>query len=185
MTTERDGAEEVSGPALVSVIGRRTCDKWTLILAALALAAVVALGSLYWAEFRPDEQTDAQAQAAAIQAAGDGTVAILSYGPDNTAEQLAMAKQHLTGEFLKYYSDFADKMIAPTAKAKGISTSAAVAESAIVEMHPDTAKVLVFVNQATTTAGNPKPAVSASSIVLTLRKQKGKWLISSFDPTPA
>jgi Mce-associated membrane protein len=49
-------------------------------------------------------------------------------------------------------------------------------------MHPDQAKVLVFVNQTTTSSDRNEPSQSASSVVVTLNKIDGKWLISAFDP---
>lgn len=66
-------------------------------------------------------------------------------------------------------------MIAPATKDKGLTTNARVVDSAIAEVHPDTAKVLVFVNQDTTTADKNEPVTSASSVVVTLTKQNGTW----------
>jgi Mce-associated membrane protein len=49
-------------------------------------------------------------------------------------------------------------------------------------MHPGYAKVLVFINQSTTTKDRPEPTVVASSVLVTVNLTDGKWLISAFQP---
>ena len=46
---------------------------------------------------------------AAIDAARDGTVALLSYKPDTLNQDFAAAKSHLTGDFLNYYDQFTQR----------------------------------------------------------------------------
>jgi len=152
------------------------------LLAALLIASAGAAGGVYWWIHRPDQQTNAAAQQRATDAARDGTVALLSYAPATLDKDLANAKSHLTGEFLKYYGDFTDKIVAPAAKQKGVKTEATVTRAAVSEMHPDRAVVLVFVNQVTTSKDRPDPALATSSVMVTMVKQDGRWLISEFNP---
>lgn len=152
------------------------------LLAALLIASAGGAGGVYWWIYRPDQQTNAAAQQQATNAARDGTVALLSYAPDTLDKDLANAKSHLTGEFLKYYGDFTDKIVAPAAKQKGVKTEATVTRAAVSEMHPDRAVVLVFVNQVTTSKDRPDPALATSSVMVTMVKQDGRWLISEFNP---
>ena len=49
-------------------------------------------------------------------------------------------------------------------------------------MHPDSAVVLVFINQTTTSKENPDGAFAASSVKVGLKKIDDRWLISAFDP---
>jgi Mce-associated membrane protein len=49
-------------------------------------------------------------------------------------------------------------------------------------MHPDSAVVLVFINQSTVSADRPEPALTSSSVLVTVTKASDKWLISSFSP---
>ncbi|EUA50981.1 putative twin-arginine translocation pathway signal [Mycobacterium xenopi 3993] len=126
--------------------------------------------------------TDAAAAKSAISAATDGTVAILSYSPDSLDRDFATAKSHLTGDFLSYYNQFTDQIVAPAAKQKSLKTSAVVVRAAVSEIHPDSAVVLVFVNQSTVSKDRPDPALTSSSVLVTLTKANGKWLISSFNP---
>ena len=153
-----------------------------IVLAVLLVASAGAAGGVYWWMYRPDQQTNAAVQQQAISAARDGTVALLSYSPDSLDKDLANAKAHLTGEFLKYYSQFTDQIVAPAAKQKGVKTEATVARAALSELHPDNATVLVFVNQVTTSKDRPDPALATSSVMVKLTKTDGRWLISEFNP---
>lgn len=167
--------------------GRRTLRwcrrRWAaLLIAALLIASVGAAGGVYWELTRPDQQTDAAVSKRVLDAATQGTVATLSYGVETFDQDLAGAKTHLTGEFLKYYSQFADQFVGPAVKQKQVKTSASVMKAVITELHPDRAVVLLFVNQVTTSTDRPDPALATSSILVTLTKAQNSWLISEFNP---
>jgi Mce-associated membrane protein len=49
-------------------------------------------------------------------------------------------------------------------------------------MHPDSAVVLVFINQTTMSSENPDGSMAASSVKVGMKKVDGTWLIASFDP---
>ena len=152
------------------------------LLALLAVASVSLLGGLFYFSYLPDRATDGAAAKAALSAASEGTVAVLSYSPNSIDSDIASAKSHLTGDFLKYYSQFSDEIVKPAAKQKSIKTAAVVLRSALSEFHPDSAVVLLFVNQSSQSADRPEPSLTSSSVVASLTKADGKWLISSFNP---
>lgn len=158
------------GKVVVAVVG-------LLVAAALGL-----LAALFVFSYRPDREVDAQAAGATVSAASDGAIAILSYSPDTLDRDFSSARSHLTGEFLSYYDQFTQQIVAPAAKRKSVRTSAVVLRAAISELHPDSAVVLLFVNQTTQSADRPEPALTSSSVLVKLTKANGKWLISSFDP---
>jgi Mce-associated membrane protein len=54
--------------------------------------------------------------------------------------------------------------------------------AAASELHPNSAVVLLFVNQATVSKDRPDPAMASSTVLVSLAKVHGKWLISKFDP---
>ena len=154
---------------------------------AIALAAALVLsgaltGWLYFTQYRADQQTDAAGRDTALDAAKTGTVALLSYSPDTLDEDFRVAKSHLTGEFLDYYTDFTQKVVAPAAAQKSVNTEAKVVLGAVSDLHPDNAEVLLFINQTTTSQENPDGAFAASSVKVGLTKIDGNWLIDSFDP---
>jgi Mce-associated membrane protein len=151
---------------------------WALLVVASAALA----GGLLYFQYRPDRDTDAAVAKAAISAATDGTVAILSYSDKTLQDDFSSAKSHLTGDFLSYYNQFFQQIVAPAAKQKSLKTTAVVLRAAVSELHPDSAVVLEFVNQSTGSADRPEPTLTASSVLVTLTKADGKWLISSFDP---
>ncbi|MGW4101057.1 twin-arginine translocation pathway signal [Mycobacterium sp. NPDC004974] len=151
-----------------------------LVVALIASAALA--GWLYFAQFRVDQQTGPAASATVLKAASEGTTALLTYAPDSLDRDFTAAKSHLTGDFLSYYTQFTQEIVAPAAKQKSVKTTAAVVRSAVSEIHPDSAVVLVFVNQATTSAENPNGSFTASAVKVGMSKINGNWLISSFDP---
>ncbi|OBI43413.1 twin-arginine translocation pathway signal [Mycobacterium sp. E796] len=162
---------------------RRALSRWPLIVIGLLLVAAAAVtAGLYFGQYRHDQQANDTTAKSAITAASEGTVAILSYTPDKLESDLAAAKSHLTGDFLTYYGKFTDQIVAPAAKTKAVTTQATVKRAVITELHPDSARVLVFLDQTTTSKDAPGPVQTASSVVVSLTKVHDKWLISAFDP---
>lgn len=156
-------------------------------LIALVLAALLTISAglgcwLYFGTFRADQQLGPEAEQAAMAAAADGATAVLTYSPKTLEKDFAAAESHLTGDFLSYYTDFTQKVVTPAAKQKDVQTAASVVRKGIVTLHPDTAEVLIFVNQTTISKANPDGSFSMSSVKVGLQKHDGRWLISSFDP---
>ncbi|WP_232320935.1 hypothetical protein [Mycobacterium shimoidei] len=152
------------------------------VLVLLLLNAGGLAGWLYFAQYRDDKQTDKNAAQSAVNAARDGTIALLSYKPETLDQDFAAAKSHLTGDFLNYYNEFTQQIVTPAAKEKSVTTTAQVVRAAVSELHPDSAVVLVFVNQSTTSKDRPEPAMAASSVLVSMTKVDDKWLITKFDP---
>lgn len=153
-----------------------------VILVVLLLASGGLAAWLYNKDYQPDEATRPSVSRAAINAASEGTVALLSYSPDSLDKDFANARSHLSGDFLSYYDQIAQDIMAPAAKQKALKTTAKVARAGIKELTPDSAVVLVFVDQTTTSKDNPEPAKAASSALVTLALIDGKWLITKFQP---
>jgi Mce-associated membrane protein len=152
-----------------------------VIAVALIASAGVAAG-LYFGQYRQDRETNAAAANVALDSAKNGTVALLSYSPETLDKDFANAKSNLTGDFLSYYTQFTEQIVTPAAKEKQVKTSASVVRAAVTEIHPDSAIVLLFINQVTTSKENPDGAFAASSVKVSLKKVDGRWLISAFDP---
>ncbi|AFE12633.1 hypothetical protein MRGA423_08530 [Mycobacterium tuberculosis RGTB423] len=101
--------------------GQRHRDLWRMqvtlkpvpvILILLMLISGGATGWLYLEQYRPDQQTDSGAARAAVAAASDGTIALLSYSPDTLDQDFATARSHLAGDFLSYYDQFTQQIVA-------------------------------------------------------------------------
>lgn len=153
-----------------------------VILIVLVLLSGGVTAWLYAHYYKPDQRTSPSVARAAVSAASDGTVALLSYSPDSLDKDFAAARSHLTGDFLSYYDQFTQQIVAPAAKQKSLKTSAHVMRAAVQELHPDSAVVLVFVDQSTTSKDNPEPSMAASSALVNLALVDGKWLITKFTP---
>jgi Mce-associated membrane protein len=186
--TEADADEELDADyydALAAEPAPRTLLRRLLVPVALAVLVLASIGVTTWfylAQFRPDLQTNDAARAAAMQAAATGTTSLLSYSPQTLDKDFATAKTHLTGDFLNYYTQFTHDIVTPAAQQKAVKTSAAIVQSAVAEMHPGSAVVLVYLNQTTTSKENPDGSFTASSVKVGLTKVGNDWLISSFDP---
>ena len=156
---------------------------WVAILLVVLLVFTGGVtGWLYQTQYRFDQATDTAAADAAVQAASDGTIALLSYSPQNLETDFTNARSHLTGDFLNYYNQFTEQIVSPAAKKNGVTTSASVVNAAVSELYPDRAVVLVFLNQSTTSSENPDGSFSTSSVKVGLAKVDGSWRIASFDP---
>jgi len=161
---------------------RMCLERWRSIVATvLVVTAVgVALG-LYFILYRPDQQVGDAAAHRATQVASDGAVAVLSYAPDHLDHDFAKTKSYLTGDFLAYYTKFTEQ-IAALAQQKQVTQTAQVIRAAVAELDPDSAVVLVFINQTVSSKEKPQPQTTAVSARVTLTKVKGSWLISKLDP---
>lgn len=160
-----------------------TRSRWGLIVAGLLFAASVSTGAVqYMTQHRADEETSERVARAALAEASAGAVAVVSYAPETLDRDLVAAKSHLTGEFLTYYGKFVDQVVAPAVRQKAVKSTASVGRAAITELHRDTAKVLVFLNQTTVSQDRPEPVQTASSVVVSLAKVNDNWLISAVDP---
>ena len=107
---------------------------------------------------------------------------LLSYASDTAEAQLKGAASLLTGDFLDYYSQFTQQVVVPAAKEKKVNTQAKVVGSSIERVGPDSATLLVMVDQTTTTSDTPTPSASQSAVRVELQKVDGRWLISAFNP---
>lgn len=154
----------------------------TVALVLLLLTSAGVATWLYFARYQPNRQTDPSVAQTVVSAASEGTVALLSYSPESLDKDFASAKLHLSGDFLAYYNQFTEQIVAPAAKQKSLKTTAHVIRAAVSELHPDSAVVLVYVDQSTTSKDKPDPSMTASSVLVSMIRSNGTWLITKFDP---
>jgi Mce-associated membrane protein len=179
----RERSVPIRGLAALRRWTRRCLARWRSIVATVLVVAAVGVAvSLFFVLYRPDRQVDDATAHRAIQAASDGAVDVLSYSYTALDRDFAKAKSHLTGGFLDYYSKFTEQFVAPVAQRGQLTTTAKVIRAAASELHPDSAVVLVFVDQTTASKQKPEPVKADSSVLVTLTKVNGSWLIAKFDP---
>jgi Mce-associated membrane protein len=180
--TADDSAEQTDHSETSAPRARRKVKVVPLILIVLLLISGGVATWLYFKQYRPDKQTDASVASAVVNSASEGTVALLSYSPDSLDKDFAAAKSHLSGDFLSYYNQFTEQIVAPAAKQKSLKTNARVLGAAVQELRPNSAVVLVLVDQSTTSKDNPDPSMASSSVLVSLTRVNGNWLITKFDP---
>lgn len=145
------------------------------------LVMVMAAGAGY---LKYQEGSVRAAQTAAftsVQAATDGTIALLSYRPDTVQATLTAARDRLTGQFRDSYTSLTNDVVIPGAREKNISATVTVPAASSVSASENHAVVLVFVDQSVI-IGNDVPSSTASAVQVTLDKTGERWLISGFDP---
>jgi Mce-associated membrane protein len=149
------------------------------ILPAVLLALAIVAGYLKYVDGSARASRDAAISA--VQAATNGTIALLSYTPDTAEGKLTAARDLLTGSFRDDYISLTNDVVIPGARQKGISATARVPAASSTFADATHAVVLVYVNQ-TVVIGNDAPSETASAVQVTLDKSGDRWLISGFDP---
>lgn len=157
---------------------------WTLVLV-LTAATLAAVGVGGWqlvTKSHPPVVADqTAARQAAIDAASNGTVKILSYTPDTLDQDFAAAKACLTGDFLNYYDQFTRTIVEPAARAKRVTTKAKIVQAGVETLTSNSASILIFVDQTVTSNDKSDPTQTSSAVRVRLTKVKGTWLIEKFD----
>jgi Mce-associated membrane protein len=122
---------------------------------------------------------DQSARTAAQRAAVADTTTLLSYNAATLDRDFAKGKAVTTGQFAKDYAQQFTTFVKPTAAQYTVSVIANVVNSAVESNSPDTAVVLLFVDQTTKSIKLPAPRVDQNRVKLTMSRVHGTWLISS------
>jgi len=157
---------------------------WSRVLAygivpCLALVLGLGAGYLRWSAGSSDDLATARTES--MQAAREDAVALLSYRSGSVDQDLAAARERLTGEFKDAYAELTRQVVIPGAKEKHISSVAKATAAASVSVTTGHAVALVFVDQ-TVTIGDGAPTDTQPVVRMTLDKVNGRWLVSRFDP---
>ena len=134
--SELESAAEVDMPDSDESPARgRRHIRWSRVIAygllpALAMSLASAAGFLKWRDAAVRDAMVARVES--VQAATDGTVALLSYRPDTVQKDLEAARGRLTGTFLNAYTQLTHDVVIPGSKQKQISAVATVPGAASV-----------------------------------------------------
>ena len=178
ITATEDAPSETAAPAASRFRWKRA------LAAAAALLVVAALAAFVGIEFRSHHQHDAVAQTRSEVPgiASEQAVAMLSYQHDTVDAQLADAAGGLTDRFRDTYTSLITQTVAPSAKEKAIDTSVTVVGTSIVDATGDSATLLLFLNQQTTSTDFPDPTTTGSRVRVELDKVDGRWLVDNLSP---
>ncbi|GAA1458014.1 twin-arginine translocation pathway signal [Williamsia maris] len=128
------------------------------------------------------DQRALQNSAAAQQAVATTVVSMLSYDYADAENQLPTAEKGLTDNFRPDYTNLINNTIIPGAKQKQVVTRVSVVGNSVVSRQRDRVTMLLFLNQVTTTATEPKPATTGSRVEVTALQVDGRWLVDKLTP---
>ncbi|QLL08231.1 hypothetical protein [Mycobacterium vicinigordonae] len=158
---------------------------WVLVVAltAATLASVAVGGWQFMAKTAQSAPVADQpsAREAAIKAASDATVKVLSYTPATFDEDNRAALALLTGNFLESYRKLTSETIRPAVLEKGTAVTTTVRQAGVESLTATSAAILLFLKQRTTSRDS-EPKETTSGVREGLVKVHGSWLINSFDP---
>ncbi|AOR31354.1 hypothetical protein BFF78_10195 [Streptomyces fodineus] len=159
----------------------------TAVLGVVVVAALVVAAVLGW-QYRQGRQAE-QARGEALAAARSAAPVVLSYDYRHLDRDFARARALLTGHFRDQYGKTTKTVVSPTAtKYHGVvkATVATPADggapaASVVSAGPDSAVVLLFVNQITESTQVSGPRLDLDRVRMTLTRTSGGWKVSGVD----
>lgn len=145
-----------------------------LVVVALLVAGMAAYGA-----HRSAQAADARGQA--LAAAKSRLPVLLSYRKSHLTADLANALAQTTGPFASDYGKILADVVEPTARKRGISTTATVSAAGVVSGNRDDVVVLAFLTQ-TTTADGHRSSIAGSRVEVTLARAGDSWKIAGLRP---
>ncbi len=167
--------------------------RWASLLAStgvtvavtLLTVLVIAVGGYFWFQNnRHDEQVDAGQEASA--AAERALPFVLSYDYRQLPADKSRAVRYLSPRYQKEYTATFDKLIASTdgqpgpAKQTSAVVKATVRSVGVVDSESDVAKVIVFIDQATTKDGGT-PKFSLNRLTVSMVRSGNSWLVDNIN----
>jgi Mce-associated membrane protein len=188
-----------AGPATAPVASAPTTtdstgeSRWVGLLAStgvtvavtLVTVLVIAVGGYFWFQNnRHDDQVDAGQEASA--AAERALPFVLSYDYRQLPADKSRAVRYLSPRYQKEYTATFDKVIASTdgrpgpAKQTSAVVKATVRSVGVVDSESDVAKVIVFIDQATTKDGGA-PKFSLNRLTVSMVKSGNSWVVDDIN----
>jgi F0F1-type ATP synthase membrane subunit c/vacuolar-type H+-ATPase subunit K len=150
-----------------------------LLLAGVAVLALGVLGSAGIegvADVRDAQAVDRTTRTAP-PAAEAAAAAILAYDYRTLDADEDTAARFMTNGFAKQYTDTFERVVRPAAEQNQARVTATVQASGVIRATPDTARVLVFVDQSTSSKANPDPQVALNRVEMSMVREGGSWLV--------
>ncbi|MDP9101441.1 MAG: hypothetical protein M3N21_04755, partial [Actinomycetota bacterium] len=136
-------------------------------------------GLAAWQAHR-QSQTDA-ARRDALNAARPAAAVLLAYDYRHLDADFARGKALTTGTFARDYASTTAKVVGPPALQYRAVVTAQVALAGVVSAGPQSAVVLLFVNQTTTSTRVTGEKLDQNRVRMTLVDVGGRWLVSKVE----
>ena len=147
-----------------------------LLLVLTGLAAWGLLGTDGVQDINEADAVD-RSMRTAPAAAEAAAAAILAYNHETLDADQDSATRFMTEEFAAEYSDTFEKVVRPAAEANNAKVTATVNASSVIRATEDTARVLLFVDQSTTSTANDGPQIALNRVVMSMVREDGSWLV--------
>ena len=146
------------------------------VAAAVAVAAVatVVAGQLWLRGERAEDERADQVRDAADRA----VTAVLSYDYRRIEDGMEETAPLLTGDAEAQYVEVQEPLLQTAPRLKAVVT-AEVKSSTVLEHDDDSARVLLFVDQLSSSKKLQQPQLDQSRVVVTLARDGGRWLVST------
>lgn len=169
-------------PARTSGWGSR---RWLVALGSLlalllVLAGLTALGLLGTDGVADVRETEAveEARRVAPSTAEAAAAAILAYDHRSLEGDQQNATGFMTDEFAEEYSETFEKVVSPAAEQNRAKVTATVLASSVIRATEGSARVLLFVDQATVSRANERPQIALNRVVMTMERVGEDWLVA-------
>lgn len=151
--------------------------------AALLVAGIVLLVLAAGLNGSPARQnvalSDQQRTRDVESAISSDVAALFSYSYGNVAAARAEAARVLTGQAAAQYAELSPML--RSAASQQLTVSTKVVQAGVSWLSGGTARILLFLDQTATRAGDAKPATSAAQLTVTARLAGGQWRITSIE----
>jgi len=147
------------------------------LLALTGLAALGVLGTDGLADVNDAEAVE-RSERTAPAAAEAAAAAILAYDWKSLDADQDSAARYMTAEFADEYAETFEKVVRPAAEQNRAKVTATVLASAVVSATETTAKVLVFVDQATVSKANPRPQIALNRVEMSMVREGDGWQVA-------
>lgn len=156
-----------------------TPDRRTLVLAVsgvvlVAALAVIVAGQLWLRAQRAEDDRSAEVRAAAETA----VTAVLSYDYRRLEEGTADTTPLLTGDAEAQYLEVQTPLAESAPRLRAVVT-AEVNEATVLEADEESARVLLFVDQLSSSRKLTEPQLDQSRVVVTMEREGDSWLVST------
>jgi hypothetical protein len=148
----------------------------------LVVAGAAALGWLSWAgvdgvdDVRSADRV-ATASTSAAAAAERAAAAILVYDHRRLEEDRDQAAEFMTDDMAAKYTETFDSVVAPAAEQTKAQVTVEVQGSAVVRASEDRARVVLFVDQSTTSTATTTPKLALNRVEMVMVREDGSWLV--------
>jgi Mce-associated membrane protein len=158
---------------------------WLFAGLSLLLATATLVTTMFIWKAGDDRHTLASGQTAASSAARSGIEKLLAYDYRTFDRHTNEVSALLTGRFRIEFVQATTRVVKPLAVKNQAVVRATVSKASVMSTpgtpDPANVKILLFVDQHTTSAKLDRPQVDQNRVILTMSQVDGRWLVSKIE----